>query len=80
MRAAVITVSTSRAAGEGEDEGGPALAAFAEGIGAEVAGTEVIPDDLQAATMRSTVGSSTTWLTATIPPNAERSSHSKACW
>ena len=33
-----------------------------------------------AATIRSTVASSTSPLTATIPPNAERSSHSKACW
>ena len=45
-RAAVITVSTSRAAGEaGEDESGPALAAYAQRLGAEVIGTEVIPDD-----------------------------------
>ena len=45
MRAALITVSTSRAAGEGEDEGGAALAAFARGLGAEIAGRETIPDD-----------------------------------
>ena len=45
MRAAVITVSTSRAAGQGEDEGGAALAEFAQGLGAEVAGREAIPDD-----------------------------------
>ena len=45
MRAAVITVSTSKAAGEGEDESGAALAAFAEGLGAEIAGREVITDD-----------------------------------
>ena len=45
MRAAVLTVSTSRAAGEGGDESGDALAEFAEGLGAEVAGREVIPDD-----------------------------------
>jgi molybdenum cofactor synthesis domain-containing protein len=45
MRAAVITVSTSRAAGEGEDEGGAALAEFAESLGAEIAGREAIPDD-----------------------------------
>ena len=45
-RAAVITVSTSRAAGEGgEDESGPALAAYARRLGAEVIATEVIPDD-----------------------------------
>ncbi|MDX6667244.1 MAG: molybdopterin adenylyltransferase [Solirubrobacteraceae bacterium] len=45
MRAAVITVSTSKAAGEGEDESGPALAELARELGAELAGTEVIPDD-----------------------------------
>ena len=45
-RAAVITISTSRAAGEAaEDESGPALAAYAQRLGAEVIGTEVIPDD-----------------------------------
>jgi molybdopterin adenylyltransferase len=40
----VITVSTSRAAAEGEDESGPALARLAEGLGAEVVGTEIVPD------------------------------------
>ena len=45
MRAAVLTVSTSRAAGKGGDESGDALAGFAEAVGAEVAGREVIPDD-----------------------------------
>jgi len=45
VRAAVLTVSTSKAAGEGEDESGAALASFAEGLGAEIAGTEVVPDD-----------------------------------
>ena len=45
MRAAILTVSTSRAAGEGGDEGGDALADFAASIGAEIVGREVIPDD-----------------------------------
>ena len=45
MRAAVITVSTSKAAGEGEDESGPALAQLARELGAEVAAAEVIADD-----------------------------------
>ena len=45
MRAAVLTVSTSRAEGKGGDESGEALAEFAKGLGAEVAGREVIPDD-----------------------------------
>ena len=43
--AAVLTISTSRARGEGEDESGPALAEFAESVGATVIGTEVIPDE-----------------------------------
>lgn len=42
--AAVLTISTSRARGDAEDLGGPALAAFAERTGATVVGTEVIPD------------------------------------
>ena len=41
----MITVSTSRAAGEGEDESGTALTGLVEGLGAELAGREVIPDD-----------------------------------
>ncbi len=45
LKAALITVSTSKAAGEGEDEGGAALAQFAEALGAEIAEREVIPDD-----------------------------------
>jgi molybdopterin adenylyltransferase len=45
MRAAIITVSTSRAAGEGGDESGDALAEFATGLGAEIAGRDVITDD-----------------------------------
>jgi molybdopterin adenylyltransferase len=43
--AAVLTISTSRARGEADDEGGPALAAYAERLGAKVIGTEVIPDE-----------------------------------
>ena len=45
MRAAIITVSSSRAAGEGEDLGGPRLARLAEGLGAEIAGRELIADE-----------------------------------
>ena len=44
-KAAIITMSTSRAAGEGNDESGDALAEFAEGLGAEVVGREIVPDD-----------------------------------
>ena len=45
MRAAIITINTARAAGEGTDETGPALAAFAAELGGEIAGTDLIPDD-----------------------------------
>lgn len=45
IRAAVLTVSTSRARGGGTDEGGAALVAFAERLGARVIGTEVIADE-----------------------------------
>jgi molybdopterin adenylyltransferase len=45
MRAAVVTVSTSRSAGDGRDESGPALRELAERVGAEVVGAEVVPDD-----------------------------------
>jgi molybdenum cofactor synthesis domain-containing protein len=45
LRAAILTVSTSRAAGESTDEGGDALATYAAALGAELAGREVIPDD-----------------------------------
>jgi molybdopterin adenylyltransferase len=43
--AAVLTISTSRARGDGVDQSGPALAAYAERLGAKVIGTEVIPDE-----------------------------------
>jgi molybdopterin adenylyltransferase len=45
MRAAILTISSSRARGELPDEGGTALAAFAREIGADVAGTEIVPDE-----------------------------------
>jgi molybdenum cofactor synthesis domain-containing protein len=45
VRAAVLTISTSKARGEGEDESGPALVEFARSLGAEVEGADVIPDD-----------------------------------
>ena len=44
MRAAILTVSSSRAAGGRPDESGPALALFAESVGAEVAASEIVPD------------------------------------
>jgi molybdopterin adenylyltransferase len=45
VRAAVITVSSSLARGEGEDESGPALVAFAERVGARVIDHETVPDE-----------------------------------
>ena len=45
LGAAILTISTSRSRGDGEDESGPALAAFAERVGAKVVGTEVVPDE-----------------------------------
>lgn len=45
MRAAILTISTSKARGEGKDEGGPALAEFARGLGAEIEGSEILPDE-----------------------------------
>ena len=44
-RAAVVTVSSSRAAGTASDEGGPALARFADSLGLEVQVRETITDD-----------------------------------
>jgi molybdenum cofactor synthesis domain-containing protein len=45
MRVALITVSTSKAAGEGEDESGLRLHELAQRLGAEVVGQDVIADD-----------------------------------
>ena len=49
IRAAVLTVSTSRAAGSGEqDLSGPALASWAESLGATVVASAVVADDRRA--------------------------------
>ena len=45
--AAVVTISTSKAAGRGEDESGPRLAALAKRLGLEVVASELVPDDRQ---------------------------------
>ncbi len=45
MRAAVITISTSVAAGRAEDRSGPALAELAEEAGVEVVARETVSDD-----------------------------------
>src|ERR671930_1813312 len=47
MRAAVVTVSSSRAAGSGEDISGSALAELCERAGLEVT-RELVPDDREA--------------------------------
>ncbi len=51
-RAAIVTISSSKASGEGEDESGPRLAALAEQLGAEIAGRDLIPDDRAAIEQR----------------------------
>lgn len=45
MRAAIVTISTSKAAGEGQDESGPSLEELAQRLAATVVGRELIPDD-----------------------------------
>jgi molybdenum cofactor synthesis domain-containing protein len=45
FRAAILTISSSRSAGAGaEDRSGDELAAFAESLGAEIAGRDLVPD------------------------------------
>ena len=44
-RVAILTVSTSRAAGAGGDESGEALEAFVRELGAEVVAREVVSDE-----------------------------------
>jgi molybdopterin adenylyltransferase len=45
MRCAILTVSTSTAAGDGEDISGPALADAAAGAGFDVAARDVVADE-----------------------------------
>jgi molybdopterin adenylyltransferase len=45
MRAAIITISTSRTAAPAEDRSGPELVAFARELGADIVGTDMVPDD-----------------------------------
>jgi molybdenum cofactor synthesis domain-containing protein len=47
-RAALLTVSSSKARGEGVDEGGERMAALAAKLGVEVAGREILSDDREA--------------------------------
>lgn len=44
MRAAILSISTSRSGGQGEDESGPKLAELARAVGAQVAEIELLPD------------------------------------
>jgi molybdopterin adenylyltransferase len=44
VRAAVLTISTSRAEGGGDDESGSRLVAFAGSLGADVVTRELVPD------------------------------------
>jgi molybdenum cofactor synthesis domain-containing protein len=48
VRAAILTVSSSRASGGGPDESGARLAVLAESLGAEVAARELVADDREA--------------------------------
>jgi molybdenum cofactor synthesis domain-containing protein len=48
MRCAILTVSTSAAAGDGQDISGPALADAARTAGAEVVAQDVVADDTAA--------------------------------
>ena len=45
MRVAVLTLSTSRAGGKGEDQSGSKLADLARRIGADAVEREILPDD-----------------------------------
>ena len=45
MRVAILTVSTSRAAGAGDDASGERLEQFARELGGEIAAREVVADD-----------------------------------
>jgi molybdopterin adenylyltransferase len=47
VKAGVITVSTSRAEGPGDDESGSRLEAFAESLGAKVVARELVSDRLE---------------------------------
>lgn len=44
MKVALVTISTSKAAGEGHDQSGDRLRELAQALGLDLAGQEVIPD------------------------------------
>jgi molybdopterin adenylyltransferase len=45
VRAAIVTISTSKAAGEGTDESGPVLEGLARELGAQIVARELLTDD-----------------------------------
>jgi len=45
VRAAALTISTSKAAGAGQDQSGPALESLAHALGASIVERELVPDD-----------------------------------
>jgi molybdenum cofactor synthesis domain-containing protein len=45
LRAAALTISTSKADGDGEDESGPRLEALARGLGASTVERDLVADD-----------------------------------
>jgi molybdenum cofactor synthesis domain-containing protein len=47
VKAAILTISTSKARGEGRDESGPALAEVAQALGAEIVASDLLEDDVQ---------------------------------
>ncbi|MGH2862926.1 MAG: MogA/MoaB family molybdenum cofactor biosynthesis protein [Solirubrobacteraceae bacterium] len=62
MRCAILTVSTSTAAGDREDVSGPALAQAAAAAGAEVMARDLVADDVRAIEA---------WLRAQVEAGAE---------
>jgi molybdenum cofactor synthesis domain-containing protein len=45
MRAAIVTISSSKAGGVGEDQSGARLVDFARHLGAAIVGRDLVPDD-----------------------------------
>jgi len=45
VRTAIVTVSSSKSRGEGQDESGERLAELVDALGGELAGRDLIPDD-----------------------------------
>ncbi|HXR14214.1 MAG TPA: MogA/MoaB family molybdenum cofactor biosynthesis protein [Solirubrobacteraceae bacterium] len=52
MRVAILTVSTSRAAGAGDDASGERLEQFARELGGEIAAREIVTDEREAIAAR----------------------------